>query len=485
MKRMLSEDIEAKTFLREYLKELHNKNAGVFIGAGMSIPAGYLDWKGLLHEVVVDLKLDPEKEYDLVSVAQYSVNKAGGNKGGLTKRIVDEFMRVKKPQRNHELLAHLPIQVYWTTNYDKLIETALQNAKKVPDVKYTEQQLRVTRPDRDVTVYKMHGDVEHAEKAIISKDDYERYPRTMDSFVRALGGDFIERTFLFLGFSFTDPNIDYILSRVRANHDGSPRPHYCVMKRVGKKEYGTKKESEYYELRQQYFIKDLARFGIQTVLVDEYKEVTELLEDLATKYKRNSIFISGAAHEYGKWAAKDALDFAHDLSYALASNKNRIITGFGVGIGSAVINGTLKYLDEQGKTISDEDLVMRPFPQVATKGQDLKKLWHSYRESMMSHAGIGVFLFGNKEVAGKTVLSDGLEKEFELCIAAGGKPIVVGATGYMAEQLWQRVIGNWDQYFQGMSATFKKDYMALGKAPKNLGDLTPTITRLVKELQKN
>lgn len=482
---MLSEDIDASTFLREYLKELHNKNTAVFIGAGMSIPAGYLDWKGLLHDVVVDLKLDPEKEYDLVSVAQYYVNKAGGSKGGLTKKIVDEFMRLKKPKRNHELLAQLPFQVYWTTNYDKLIELALQDARKVPDVKYLEKHLRVTRPDRDVTVYKMHGDVDLAEEATISKDDYERYPRRMDGFVQALSGDFIERTFLFLGFSFTDPNIDYILSRVRANHHGDPRPHYCIMKRVGRKDYPTPKESKYFQLRQQYFIKDLARFGIQTVLVDDYQKITDLLEELATKYKRNSVFISGAAHEYGKWGQPVALDFAHDLSYALASHKNRIITGFGVGIGSAVINGTLKYLDEQGKTISDEDLVMRPFPQVATKGQDLKKLWHSYRESMISHAGIGVFIFGNKDIAGVTELSDGLEKEFDICVAGGGKPIVVGATGYMAEKLWKKVTSNWDTYFKGMGPTFKRDYMALGKTPKNLHDLTPIIIRLVKALQKN
>ena len=484
MSKTLSEDIEAKTFLREYLKELHNKNAAVFIGAGMSIPAGYVDWKGLLHDIIVDLKLDPEKEFDLVTVAQYSVNKLSG-KTALTKKIVEEFSRVKKPQPNHEILAQLPIQVYWTTNYDKLIETALQNAKKVPDVKHTAKQLRVTRPDRDVTVYKMHGDVEYADDAVISKDDYERYPRDMDSFVQALSGDFIERTFLFLGFSFTDPNIDYILSRLRANYTGSSRPHYCIMKRVGPKDYGTKKDSDYYRLRQQYFIKDLGRFGVQTVLVDEYKGITDLLRELAIKYKRNSVFMSGSAKVYGKWGEAAALDFAHDLSYELASKKNRVVTGFGLGIGSAVINGVLKYLDEQDKTISDEDLVMRPFPQVSTKGQDLDKLKDSYRSSMLRHAGLGIFIFGNKEVSGKNVNSPGVEKEFDLCVANGGKPIAVGATGYMAEELWKRVTRDWDRYFKGMPASFKKDYMSLGKAPKNLSDLIPAITRLVKELQKN
>ena len=87
---------------------------------------------------------------------------------------------------NHRILARLPIHTYWTTNYDKLIEKALEEAKKVPDVKHEMRQLSVTRRDRDVSVYKMHGDVDHPADAIICKDDYEAYPLTMSAFVSAL-----------------------------------------------------------------------------------------------------------------------------------------------------------------------------------------------------------------------------------------------------------------------------------------------------------
>jgi hypothetical protein len=78
------------------------------------------------------------------------------------------------------------------------------------------QQLVVTRPDRDMIVYKMHGDVDHRSDAVLSKDDYERYPIKMRQFVESLRGDLISKTFMFLGFSFSDPNIDYSLkSRTR------------------------------------------------------------------------------------------------------------------------------------------------------------------------------------------------------------------------------------------------------------------------------
>ena len=70
--------------------------------------------------------------------------------------------------------------------------------------------------------------------AIISKDQYEAYPLEMSAFVSALRGDLVEKTFVFIGFSFTDPNIDFILSRVRVQYEKHQRHHYCIQKKVSK-----------------------------------------------------------------------------------------------------------------------------------------------------------------------------------------------------------------------------------------------------------
>ena len=181
---MSTEAISQGQFLREFTKELHSRNAAAFIGAGFSMSAGYVNWHELLKGVVTDLGLDPKKEHDLVSVAQYSVNKAGGNRNGLTRTILHSIGVARKPTRGHRILADLPIHTFWTTNYDTLIETSLEDAKKVPDVKHTLEQLSTTRPDRDVIVYKMHGDVGDPTSAVICKDDYERYPFKMGSSLR-------------------------------------------------------------------------------------------------------------------------------------------------------------------------------------------------------------------------------------------------------------------------------------------------------------
>src|SRR5256885_3333992 len=102
---MSAEAISVAVFIREYTRELHNKNAAVFAGAGLSMASGYVDWKRLLETIVTDLGLDPDNEYDLVTLAQYHCNQAGGNRARLTQTIFDQFAVTKNPTLNHRILA--------------------------------------------------------------------------------------------------------------------------------------------------------------------------------------------------------------------------------------------------------------------------------------------------------------------------------------------------------------------------------------------
>ena len=483
---MSTEAISEERFIRDFTKELHSRNAAAFIGAGFSMSAGYVNWRDLLKGVVTDLGLDPEKEHDLVSVAQYSVNKAGGNKSALTRTILHNIGVAKMPTRGHEILASLPIHTFWTTNYDKLIETSLENAKKVPDVKYKHEQLSTTWPNRDAVVYKMHGDVNDSTNAVICKDDYERYPFRMGQFASLLKGDLIEKTFLFLGFSFTDPNIDFILSRVRAVLDDDQREHYCIQKKITRWAKEKKRDFEYRQLKQDYFIRDLKRKNIQTVEVDTYDDIPRLLEKVATRYKRSSLLVSGAAVEFGSWKQSDADSFLYDIGKLLTSNGYRIITGSGVGIGGAVINGALEQLENAGVGISEEHLMMRPFPHTASGRPASKARWTKYRQSMIEHAGIAIFVFGNKkDAAGNIVESSGMEEEFDLCEASGVVPIPVGATGYMAETLWKEVNRRFTHFFPEATPAIRKSFKAIGDPATTSAKLLEAIQKIINDLQKD
>jgi hypothetical protein len=440
-----SKEIEA--FIREFVKDLRENNAAIFVGAGLSKSVGYVDWPELLRDIADELGLKVEMEHDLISLAQFHVNQQK-SPSKLAKKILEEFSEQAQPSIAHDMLARLPIRTYWTTNYDTLIEDALKNAAKVADVKHSVDQLNITRPKRDAVVYKMHGDASQPNKAVLYKEQYERYYQTHEAFVTALSGDLVSKTFLFIGFSFTDPNLDYVLSRL---HTSIRKTHYCIMRREIPVADEDVELSKYKSRKQELRIDDLKRFGIQTLLVDSYDQLPGILEAIEALFNKQTVFISGSAEEYGDWSRQDAQQFVHALSASLVRHNYRVVNGFGWGVGSAVINGALEAIYANPDRFSEDQLVMRPFPQFASTPQDLSKLWEEYRQRMISLAGATIFVFGNKlDADGKVVDANGVIREYEITLENGRVPIPVGVTGFAAQKIWAIISAKPESYYKGI-----------------------------------
>ena len=99
---------EQNMMINRIVQELEESNFAIFAGAGLSAPAGYVNWKELLRPLSMELSLDIDKETDLVSLAQYYVNENNGH-SRLIERLIDEIGIAKEPTVNHKLLAKLPI----------------------------------------------------------------------------------------------------------------------------------------------------------------------------------------------------------------------------------------------------------------------------------------------------------------------------------------------------------------------------------------
>lgn len=471
-------DLRKKTFLRDLEKELAEENVAVFAGAGMSAGSGFVNWAELLRPIAEELGLDVDKENDLVALAQYHCNDNANNRSQLNQRLIDEFSHKSVETENHRILCRLPIRTYWTTNYDKIIENALEKSGKVSDVKHTNEHLSTTKPKRDAVVYKMHGDVEHASQAVLTKDDYERYHVKMDQYLANLKSDLISKTFIFIGFSFTDPNLDYILSRVRVAYENNQRRHYCFIRNIKKDQNEGETDFEYRKRKQNFFIKDLERFNIKTIIVDEYEEITNLLIKLEIKYKSRTVFISGAACEYGDLEEKEALRFVYDLNKMLVKNNLRIVSGFGVGIGSTVISSVLEETFNNKLAKIEDHLVLRPFPQSTEGEQPLSSLWTKYREDMINYAGIALFLFGNKQAENDIILSNGMREEYEIAKKQGLLLLPIGSTGYMAEELWTE-LNSEIQKRTDLSLRMKELYKKLGTEKFNANNVIDIIMEII------
>jgi len=464
-------DHDIELFIKDFLKEIREDNAAIFSGAGLSASAGYVNWRELIRPIAQELRLDVDKESDLVAVAQYYCNENSGNRHRLNQAIIDQLSVVTTPTKNHKILARLPISTYWTTNYDQLIESALKEVGKIADVKHTTEQLATTKPRRDAIVYKMHGDAEHPYDAVLNKDDYEKYHIKRGAFINALAGDLVSKTFLFIGFSFTDPNLDYILTRVRVTFRENQRRHYCIFKKRTKQDNENDAEFENAQIKQRLAIEDLKRFNIKTLLIDDYRQITEILSRIERHYRQKTIFISGSAEEYGDWSEAATQEFLRDLSRALVQQGYRVATGVGLGVGDAIITGAIEEVYRARTGHIEDSLVMRPFPRANPDAEIRQRLWEDYRQELISAAGICLVVLGNKRVDGQIVLAGGVRREFEIACQHGLNVVPIGATRYMANEIWKEMSLALDTYYPNSNADLTEKFSKLGEAVEKPAEL--------------
>lgn len=445
-------EITHSEFLREYTDALLQNCAAAFIGAGFSVGAGFVDWRDLLRDVAHDLGLDIDDEHDLIAIAQYEVNRKGG-RDSLDRKIIRRFDQQGELTDNHRLLARLPLDTLWTTNYDRLIERSFEKANKRLDVKFEVEHLKHRSQYSDATLFKMHGDVSKPGSAVLTKDDYEKFELVRGAFTDQLRIDLLTRQFVFLGFSFTDPNIEYTFNRLRRLIDPaqtSPREHYCILRRpllgVTASEGGaSEREIKRFEHR----VNDLARFGVQVVPVNSYDEIPELLRSLNRRVNTRNVLISGAAHDFSPLGRPRLESLCRALGKELIKRGFSLVSGFGLGISGAIIIGAHEEVALSKTSRMGQRLRLYPFPWEMENGPAKQEFYDTNRNEMVSQSGATVFIAGNKlDVStGQIVNSPGVQEEFRRAVEANHICVPVGATGHAAMAIWEEMIGNLSRYF--------------------------------------
>lgn len=424
---------------------LYSDELAIFAGAGLSIGAGYYSWEELLKKPAKNLNLDISKEkHDLISLAQFYYNK--NKRSAINELLSESFPSNKKPTENHRILSQLPISTYWTTNFDTLIEDALKENNKNVSVRKDDKDLQLSYRNYDAVVYKMHGDIQCPSEAVITRDDYEEYGVNSRKLFRdVLEGTLLTKTFLFLGFSFSDPNFNFVLSKMRVLLGDNNRPHYYILKKITEPNRDNFEDEEYkkglekykYDLiKQELQIADLDRYGIKICLIDSYEEITEILEIILNRYKRKTVFLSGSAETYAPLDMQVAKDLIRKLSFELVKNGYKVVNGYGLGLGTYVINGITEYCYDHRNIKIEDSLKLMPFPLSAINSEQLRTTWEKYREEMISQSGIAIYMFGNKQKDGEIINADGVKREFNIAESYQLVNIPLAFTGSMAQELY-------------------------------------------------
>lgn len=430
-------------FVEKYTAAIQEGHAALFAGAGLSAPSGFVNWQELLRPFANDISLSIEREHDYLAVAQYYYNEKGQNRSAFSNEILRRFSESSKENAAVEIVTRLPIRTYWTTNYDALIENGLKHNNRRPDIKRRIEDLALNQYDSDAVVYKMHGDITDPTNIVLLKDDYEMYEKDRGLFTTVLSGDLASKTFLFIGFSFEDPNLSAIMGRIKSILGNNVREHYCLFQKVIRHQNEAEEDFRYREQKQMLMMHDLNRYGIYTVLLDFYSDIPTILSAIENRVRKKNIFISGSMSvDTPEWSLQLADQFASEVAEELTSMDCRITSGYGLGIGSAVITGVLKGIQSKKYAHMDEYLRLYPFPQ-PLDGEDFRKLWSNYREQMLNDCGVAVFMFGNKkDCDGNVVNAGGMIQEFEIAQRNGARIIPLASTGCTAREIYDKMRSN-------------------------------------------
>jgi hypothetical protein len=129
------------------------------------------------------------------------------------------------PGKPHQDLVRLPWSDILTTNWDTLLEQAIDAYDRSYELVVQPKQLATATAPR---IIKLHGCVRAGTKLIFTEEDFRVYPTEYAPFVSLVQQSLMENVFVLIGFSGSDPNFKAWHGRVRDNLGKYLQPVYLV-----------------------------------------------------------------------------------------------------------------------------------------------------------------------------------------------------------------------------------------------------------------
>lgn len=205
----------------------------LFIGAGLSIGAGLPGWADLVRPLAQASSTRwPVDENDLTVNHLLAAVQRYENRNG--RHLLLTYLRDAldttnfRPTSVHRALVNLPNRIIFTTNYDDLIERALRQVGKKPNVIINESDLAFWQ-EKATQVIKLCGDLARPNSIVITEQDFNTYIRSRARIAERLRVILESKTPLFLGYSLQDPFFNQIWDTIGVDFGALQRSGYAVL----------------------------------------------------------------------------------------------------------------------------------------------------------------------------------------------------------------------------------------------------------------
>jgi len=200
-----------------------------FVGAGVSASVEWRDgervlrgpsWEEIVNQAAVELgfevpQLIRARGTDLQILEYFKLKFNGHTRltNWLLKNMDPPDEAIKNSAIHSELANMQFCPIIYTTNFDDFIERSFKLHRRPHQVVAIEEHMRTTAGATEIV--KFHGDWNHPDRMVLTESDYERRMAFSEPMDLRLWSDLLNRSVLFLGYSFRDPNVSYLFRQVK------------------------------------------------------------------------------------------------------------------------------------------------------------------------------------------------------------------------------------------------------------------------------
>lgn len=463
-------------FIEHFTRKMKIKKASLFFGAGISKDSGFPCWDEVLKPYSESLNLNWQFEKnDLPLIAQFAYDSEPMHFNDNTQRI---FSKPSKENKIIDSFISLPVDNIWTTNFETSIENSCERKIREKALKsyhvFGLDEDNTTLNTFEKNIYKINGTIaNNASNYIFVKEDFYRHRNKQNKYLSLLQKKLQENSFLFYGYSFSDDIVLNEISKLKYQLEIPTDKLPIHYRFVAAKNIESNEEISHINYYSEYLNK---YYNIKTIIIPSYDVMSNILSNLMKLFYIDNIYISGAISNFDQLSEKTVQEFTSTLSKKLIANNYKIYSGYGRGVGSALLKGAIDHVSLDFYDRLSEVISLNPFPYEFQDFSDKDK--NQYRYFIQKQCGVSIFIFGNKiEKEGNLT---GMIEELKIASNLNHFVIPIPQTGFTSKFLYDKIFQQDTEF-----ANIPFQHMASFKTNNNLSENTDEIIDdLIMVLQK-